>query len=208
MAKKEITLKLLLWGLANLHFEGVLVKKRSLHWTPFCLKPPSVSHENRAQVLRIANRLRFDRLSRLDGAEMFFFRQAKGLQGIYGYLWKILFLTKFIEILHVPKMSLQRDFDWEASKLRGWGALIARELDGCSHFCKFTLAFSTIFWGFRGSWKTFNAAKLWPTQIRRRWKYQSTVKYLSASLSFQFPKATFFERPGFAPTQLCDILSG
>ena len=28
-------LKLLLWGLANLHFEGVLVKNWSLHWTSF-----------------------------------------------------------------------------------------------------------------------------------------------------------------------------
>ena len=175
----------------------------------FCLKPPSVSHENRAQVLRIANRSRFDRLSRLDGQKWCYFRQAKGLQGIY---IMDIYGTFIFDQIHwnascskdvSPKRLWLRSI--QAERLR---ALIARELDGRSHFCKFTLAFSKIFWGFRGSWKPFNAAKLWPTQIRRRWKYQSTVKYLSASLSFQFPKTTFFERPGFAPTQLCDILSG
>ena len=54
-----------LWG----SFSEKLISSLDL----FCLKPPSVSHENRAQALRIANRLRFDRLSRLDGAEMMFF---------------------------------------------------------------------------------------------------------------------------------------
>ena len=110
-------------------------------------------------------------------------------------------------------MSLQRDFDWEASKLRGCGALIARDIDGRSQFCKFTLAFSNFFLGVSrvGKLLMMQNWQLWPTQIRKRWTYQSTVKYLSAWLSFQLPKATFESAqvlPLALSIQLCDILSG
>ena len=55
--------------------------------------------------------------------------------------------------------------------------------------------------------------QLWPKQIRRRWKYQSTIESLSAFTFLSTSKSDLLWMPRSCPwrsmsTQLCDILSG
>ena len=98
---------------------------------------------------------------------LFFFRQAtRPLRYLYGYLWKFYFwlLTKFIEILTVTRMSLHWLPEiWAQSFFTSspWPSL------------QFFGAFETV-----GKLLLMQSWQHWPTQIRR-WKYQSTVKYLS-----------------------------
>ena len=95
-----------------------------------------------------------------------------------------LFLTKFIEMLHVPKMSLQRDLRLRSIQAEGLRRTDCQRARWAQPFFTSSLWPSLqFFWGLSKqlNCKTFNDEKLatLTTQIRRRWKYQSTMESLS-----------------------------
>ena len=90
---------------------------------------------------------------------------------------------------------------WNHSCSKGVSSLIARDM-GAVIFYKFTLAFSNFFWRLSRQLENFEWCKTGnfdQNRLEEDGSINQQSNLFQPSLSFQLPKAIFFERPGFAP---------